>query len=153
MECESLVEDARDCHNCTQVESDELCAFLRQQKHLRKLTDRALRKDQPLIISNLMHESIALQFAEDLTDTQKDEEACLLALSIRAFPGCPSMEITVSDDVQEEYLEVCRSSIKLNTSPVATTMTLLDSNLPQIVSRRLCFAFCTTSNFTIISYF
>lgn len=133
MECESSVE-ARNSPSCKQVESEELCVFIRQQKHLHNLTERALRKNWPLIISNLMHEKVPLILTEDLIGTQEFEQTCLLALSMRVFPGCPSIEISVGDDVQEENLEASSSSCKGNTIPVATATAILDSDLPQIVS-------------------
>lgn len=71
---------------------------------------------------------------EELTDTQKLEQMCLQALSMRMFSGGPSIEITIDYYHQEEDLENCTSNNKGCTTSVATPPAILDSDLPEIVS-------------------
>ena len=85
-----------------ELESEEFRVLLRQQRQLKILTEQALRKNQPLIISNLMHEKAPLLLAEDLTGNSKLEQTCLRALSMFAFPCDPSIEISVDTNVLEE---------------------------------------------------
>lgn len=117
-----------------ELESEEMCVLLRQQKCLHNMTERALRKNQPLIISNLMHENASLSMIEELTDIQKLEQMCLQALSMRIFSGGPSIEITIDYYHQEEDLENCTSNNKGCTTSAATPLAILDSDLPEIVS-------------------
>lgn len=139
MECKGLVEETRSSPSCKQVESEDFCVFFRQQKYLHNATEHALRRNKPLIISNLMHEKVPSVLTEDLTGTPDVEQTCLLALSMHAFPGCPSIEISVIEDFQEENLEASPSSSKGSTTPVSTATAILDSDLPQIVSCALWF--------------
>lgn len=135
METDPTVEEARSSPGCrTEFESEEFCVLLRQQKHLHNLTERALRKNQPLIILNLMHEKISLLMAEDLSGTPKLEQMCLQALSMCAFPGGPLIEISVTNDLQDEDKEACLSNSRSSTTPVSTGMAIVDSDLPKIVS-------------------
>ncbi|XP_059628601.1 chromatin assembly factor 1 subunit FAS1 isoform X2 [Cornus florida] len=135
MESDRLVEEARSSQSCKQeLESEEFCMLLRQQKHLRKLTEHALRKNQPLIILNLMHEKAPSSTAEDLTGSLKLEQTCLQALGMRAFPGGSFIEISPGSNVLEEDQEACPSSCKVSTTPVATATAIMVSDLPQIVS-------------------
>ena len=57
---------------CAEVE--EFRSLLRQQRVLNILTEQALRKSQPLIISNLNHENAELLTAEGLKGTVKIEQ-------------------------------------------------------------------------------
>ncbi|KAK6137789.1 hypothetical protein DH2020_028469 [Rehmannia glutinosa] len=133
MESDDLVEEVRNCHNPEQqVQSEEFCTLLRQQKYLNNLTEHALKKNQPLIILNLMHEKTTLLSAEELTGTEKLERMCLQALSIFHFPGFSDIEISVHDDVVDEDNEA--SSNKSSATPLATAAAILDSDLPQIIS-------------------
>ena len=71
------VEEAKSSPGCgAESESEEFCVLLWQQKYLHNLTERALRKNQPLIILNLMHEKVPLLMAEDLNGTPKLEQMC-----------------------------------------------------------------------------
>lgn len=127
-------EEAKSSPGCrTQFETEECCILLRQQKHLHHLTERALRKNQPLIILNLMHEKVPFLVAEDLNGTPKLEQMCLQALSMCAFPGEPLMEISVTSNSQEDK-EVCLSNSKGSTPPVSNGMAIADSDLPKFVS-------------------
>lgn len=115
------------------LESEEFCALLRQQKYLNNLTEHALRKNQPLIISNLMHEKTSLLTAEDLTGTPRLEQMCLQALSMRLFPGGSPAEISL-DNVEDDDQEDCPSSGKGRTTPNSTVIAISDSDLHAVVS-------------------
>ncbi|GAV79235.1 CAF1A domain-containing protein, partial [Cephalotus follicularis] len=115
-----------------EIESEELCTLLRQQKYLHSLTEHALRKNQPLIVLNLMHEKASLLMVEDLSGTFKMEQTCLQTLSMRAFPGCPPLVISL--DYRDEDEEACLSHSKGSTTPISTVTSIPDSDLPTIVS-------------------
>ncbi|KAK6144935.1 hypothetical protein DH2020_021755 [Rehmannia glutinosa] len=133
MESDDLVEEVRNCPNPEQqVQSEEFCTLLRQQKYLNNLTEHALKKNQPLIILNLMHEKTTLLSAEELTGTEKLERMCLQALSVCHLPGFSDIEISVHDDVVDEDNEA--SSNKSSATPLATAAAILDSELPHIIS-------------------
>ncbi|KAJ6726814.1 CHROMATIN ASSEMBLY FACTOR 1 SUBUNIT A CAF-1 SUBUNIT A [Salix purpurea] len=101
MDADPSVEEARSSPSCKQdIESEEFCTLLKQQKYLNSLTESALRKNHPMIVLNIMHEKDALLVADDLSDISKLEKMCLQALSMRAFPGGPQMEISL--DVSPE---------------------------------------------------
>lgn len=133
MESDDLVEKSRNMLTSEQqVLSEEFCTLYRQQKYLNNLTERALKKSQPLIILNLMHEKTSLLSAEELTGSEKLERMCLQTLSIHPLPGFADIEISVRNDVVDEEREA--SSNKSSTTVPATAVPLLDSDLPQIVS-------------------
>ncbi|KAL0452244.1 UNVERIFIED_CONTAM: Chromatin assembly factor 1 subunit FAS1 [Sesamum latifolium] len=133
VESDDLVEEVRDLPNSEQqVQSEEFCTLLRQQKYLKNLTEHALKKNQPLIILNLMHEKTTSLSAEELTGTEKLERMCLQALSMRPLPGFPDIEISTHNDVVDEDQEAF--SAKLSTKLLATAAALADSDLPQIIS-------------------
>ncbi|XP_057512130.1 chromatin assembly factor 1 subunit FAS1-like [Actinidia eriantha] len=130
-----LVEETERLLGCEQeLESDETCVLLRQQKYLHNLTEHALRKNQPLVISNLMHEKASLLMTEEIAGTPKLEQTCLQALSMRLFPGGPTIEISIDITLQEEDQDTCTINSKDSTTPMATTPAISDSDLPQIVS-------------------
>lgn len=114
------------------LQSDEFCTLLRKQKYLNNLTEHALKKNQPLIILNLMHEKTTLSSAEELTGTLKLERLALQTLGIFPLPGFPNTEISVPNDVVDGDREAV--SNKSSTAPLATAATILDSDLPQIIS-------------------
>lgn len=129
------VEEARSSPGCgAEFESEEFCILLRQQKHLHNLTERALRKNQPLIILNLMHEKVPLLMAEDLSGTPKLEQMCLQALSMCAFPGGPHIEISVTNGVNYDDEKACLSNGKGVATPLPAGMAIMESELPKIVS-------------------
>lgn len=107
--------------------------MLRQKKCLYNLTEHALRKNQPLIILNLMHEKAALLAAEDLSGSPKMEQTCLQALSMRAFPHGPPVEISI-ENMQDEDQEACLSGGKGSTTPMSIVNAIPESELPTIVS-------------------
>ncbi|XP_062178342.1 chromatin assembly factor 1 subunit FAS1 [Alnus glutinosa] len=134
METDVAVEEARSSPNCKQnSKRDEFCSLLRQQKYLNNLTEHALRKNQPLIILNLMHEKAALLMAEDLSGTPKLEQMCLQALSMRVFPDVPPVEISI-ENIQDEDQEACLSGFKGSSTPISTVNAITESDLPTIVS-------------------
>ncbi|KAF7146536.1 hypothetical protein RHSIM_Rhsim04G0133000 [Rhododendron simsii] len=134
-ESDCLVEETKSLPGCKQeLESEEMCVLLRQQRCLHNMTERALRKNQPLIISNLMHENASLSMTEELTDARKLEQMCLQALSMRIFSGGPSIKIVIDYYYQEDDQENCTSNNKGCTTPVATPSAISDSDLPEIVS-------------------
>ncbi|KAE8664754.1 Chromatin assembly factor 1 subunit FAS1 [Hibiscus syriacus] len=111
------------------VQNEEFGALLRQQKYLNNLTEHALRKNQPLIILNLLNEKASLLMAEDLNGTPKLEQTCLQALSMQVNPFGPSVEISI-DSMELDNQEACTSSGKAGATPIL----ILDSDLPLIVS-------------------
>ncbi|XP_059665638.1 chromatin assembly factor 1 subunit FAS1-like [Cornus florida] len=135
MDSDHLVEEAKTSPSCKlEVEGEEFCLFIRHQKCLHNLTESALRKNQPLIISNLMLEKAPLLVAEDLTGTLKLEQMCFQALRMRALTGFPLIEISIDNNVLEESQEASPSHTKGCTTPAATVTAILESDLPQIVS-------------------
>ncbi|KAF4376820.1 hypothetical protein F8388_025691 [Cannabis sativa] len=115
------------------LENEEFRALLRQQKYLSNLTDHALRKNQPLIITNLMHEKNSLLTAEDLTGTPRMEQMCLQVLSLRLFPGGSPVEISL-ENAEDNDLEASPSSGKGRTTPTPTVVALSDSDMRTFVS-------------------
>ncbi|GLT87902.1 hypothetical protein SLE2022_059550 [Rubroshorea leprosula] len=115
------------------MQNEDFCLLLRQQKYLNNLTEHALRRNHPLIILNLMHEKASLLSAEDLSGTPKLEQTCLQALCIRGFPGCSPAEISV-DKFQDEDREASLSNRTDSITPISTTARVSESDLPIIVS-------------------
>lgn len=135
MESDFLDEEVRSSPSCKlQVESEEFCVMLRQQKYLHNVTEHALKKNQPLIILNLMHEKAPFLMTEDLSGTEKLEQMCLQALCICPFPGGPSIEVSVNDDMEDVDPEACLSNNKGSNTQVATVTTIMGADLPKIVS-------------------
>ncbi|PIN20400.1 Chromatin assembly factor-I [Handroanthus impetiginosus] len=130
MGSDGLVEEVRNLPNSEL--SEEFSTLLRQQKYLNNLTEHALKKNQPLIILNLMHEKTTSLSVEELTGTEKLERKCLQTLSICPFPGFPDVEVSIHNNVVDEDLKV--SPNKPSMTPVAAASALLDSDLPQIIS-------------------
>ncbi|KAL3650093.1 hypothetical protein CASFOL_006496 [Castilleja foliolosa] len=134
MESDDLVEEVRSPSNSVhQVKNEEFCTLLRQQKHLNNFTEHALKKNQPLIILNLMHEKTTLLSADELTGPEKIERTCLQALSIRPLPGFSDIGISIRSDVVDEDNEAHPD--KPSTTRLANGVAaILDSDLPQIIS-------------------
>ncbi|GER28279.1 chromatin assembly factor 1 [Striga asiatica] len=133
MDSDDTVENLKNPSNSEQqIQSEEFCALLRQQKYLSNITEHALKKNQPLIILNLMHEKTTLLSADECTGTHKLERMCLQALSIRRLPGLPEIDISVhGDGVDEENDAFCDKSVA---TPPVTSAAILESDLPQIIS-------------------
>ncbi|XP_022965575.1 chromatin assembly factor 1 subunit FAS1 [Cucurbita maxima] len=114
------------------MEGKELCSLFKQQKHLYNMTELALRKNQPLIVLNLLHEKDNLLMAEDLDGTSKLEQTCLAALSMRLMQGGCPVEILV-DRTPDEDPEMCLPSAKESSTQISTSA-ILDSDMAVIVS-------------------
>jgi len=114
------------------VESEEFCALLRQQKYLNSLTEHALRKNQPLIISNLIRDKDCFS-DHNISGISKLEQTCLQALSMYVIPGSSHVEIPI-DEVQEEEQKVRLSTGKGGASAISGVVAIPDSDLPMIVS-------------------
>ncbi|KAJ4968992.1 hypothetical protein NE237_015693 [Protea cynaroides] len=133
MESDAVDNEDRSSPSCKQEsESDEFRAFLRLHKYLHNLTENALRKNQPLIISNLMHEKSNLLVTKDTCDSPTLEVMCLQALRMQAFPGAPPVEklkdkLDVDDDVS-------LTQGKDNTPPTRGVAVIPDTALPKFVS-------------------
>lgn len=130
METDITVEEARSSPG---LESEEFCALLRQQKYLNNLTEHALRKNQPLIISNLMHEKTSLLTAKGLSGASKLEQMCLQALSICLFPGSSPVEISL-DNVEDIDQEACTFIGKDSATPTSTVIAMPEIDLRKLVS-------------------
>lgn len=115
------------------VESEDFRTFLQQQKILHNLTEKALRKSQPLVISNLMHEKAELMMAEDLTGASKLEQLCLQALCMQAFPGGSMVDLSANHSPSDEDLVLCQPGRNITTPP-ATAVVISGSDLPEFVS-------------------
>lgn len=115
------------------VESEEFCGLLRQQKYLNKLTERALKKNQPLIISNLMREKAYMSTAEDLVGIPKLEQMFLQALSMRVFPGSSLIEISLGS-LESIDQEVSTPTVKDSATPNPTANFMSDSDMRTLVS-------------------
>ncbi|KAF6156109.1 hypothetical protein GIB67_024079 [Kingdonia uniflora] len=128
-------DDVRSSPKCKQdLEGEEFRVLLRQQKYISNLTDHALQKNQPFIISNLMHEKALLLTSEGLNGTPKIEQLCLQALSIRAFPVGPPIEISIDCSTQKgEDQDVNHSQSKGSAIPKAPAADILATDLPKIV--------------------
>lgn len=109
-----------------QLQSDEFCILLRQQKYLNDLTEHALKKNHPLIILNLTHGKTTISSADEVTGISKLERMALQTLTIRPLPDFQSIEISVPNDVVDKDGEVSPNK--------SSTTQILDSDLPQIVS-------------------
>ncbi|XP_042520230.1 chromatin assembly factor 1 subunit FAS1 [Macadamia integrifolia] len=129
---ESDIEEARSSPSYKQdSESEEVRTFLRLHKYLHNLTESALRKNQPLIISNLMHEKSTLLVTEDI-DGPKLEVMCLQALRMQAFPEASPMEISKNKlDVVDC---ISQTQGKDGTAPRRDVTVIPDTALPKFVS-------------------
>lgn len=113
-------------------DGEEFRALFQLQKRIHNITELALQKNQPLIISNLMHEKVALLSAEDLSGTSKLEQMFLQALSLRPFPGGSPIEIS-DHNTPDEDQDVQES--QNNGTPVLQERTdVLDKELSKIAS-------------------
>jgi len=136
IQIESLLDDKDEeaCSSptgqCTEVE--EFRSLLRQQKVLNTLIEQALRKSQPLVISNLYHEKAELLTAEDLKGTAKVEQLCLQVLSMRICPGGAVVDVPSIDNSSASAEEINQSNVK-NGSP-ASASAIPETDLPEIVS-------------------
>ncbi|KAJ8446797.1 hypothetical protein Cgig2_016107 [Carnegiea gigantea] len=115
-----------------EAEIEEYSGWIRQQKYLQKLTEHALKKNQPLIIVNLMHEKVELLSSDDLTGTLKAEQMCLQALTMRAFPGGLSIELPCDNNLPEENQEAStpgaiRGAVSVSDSELCEMVSVIQS--------------------------
>ncbi|VAI35290.1 unnamed protein product [Triticum turgidum subsp. durum] len=134
IQVESLLDEKADdasslpMSQCPEVE--EFRTLLRQQKVLNTLTEQALRKSQPLVISNLAHEKADLLTAQDLKGSSKIEQLCLQVLSMRICPGGGVVDVPAIDSSSAASEETNQSNAK--SSPAAAS-SVLDTDLQEIV--------------------
>ncbi|KAJ8753052.1 hypothetical protein K2173_011820 [Erythroxylum novogranatense] len=134
IEADTSVEGISSSLSCSQnSESEEFCLLLQQQKYLNNLTESVLRKNQPLIVLNVMHEKVPLLVTEDLSGASKLEKICLQSLSMRAFPGASTIEISM-DCMNANDQDGCLSNSKDSTMPMSTLSCVQDSDMPIVVS-------------------
>lgn len=135
IQVESLLDEKADdasslpTSQCPEVE--EFRTLLRQQKVLNTLTEQALRKSQPLVISNLAHEKADLLTAQDLKGSSKIEQLCLQVLSMQICPGGGVVDVPAIDSSSAASEETNQSNAK--SSPAAAS-SVLDTDLQEIVS-------------------
>ncbi|KAK3162717.1 hypothetical protein QOZ80_1BG0092860 [Eleusine coracana subsp. coracana] len=114
---------------CT--ETEEFRSLLRQQKVLNTLTEQALRKSQPLVISNINNEKAQLMMAEDLKGLAKIEQLCLQVLSMRICPGGAVVGVPCIDSSPPTTEGIDQSNGK--TSSPAAASAIPETDLPEIV--------------------
>ncbi|XP_062207753.1 chromatin assembly factor 1 subunit FSM-like [Phragmites australis] len=114
---------------CT--EAEEFRFLLRQQKVFNTLTEQALRKSQPLVISNINHEKAELLTAGDLKGVAKIEQLCLQVLSMRICPGSAAVDVPVIDSSSTNHERINQSNVKISSPAAAAAITEMD--LPEIV--------------------
>jgi hypothetical protein len=115
---------------CT--ETEEFRSLLRQQKVLNTLTEQALRKSQPLVISNINKEKAELMTAEDLKGLAKIEQLFLQVLSMCIFPGGVVVDVPCIDSSPQSPEGIGPFNGK-NSSPAAGSA-IPETDLPEIVS-------------------
>lgn len=116
------------------IETEEFCALLRQQKHLNNLIEHALRKNHPLIIPNLVHDKELLLLDHNMSGIPKQEQMFLQALSMYVIPGSSSIELS-ADKMQDEDQEASPSTGKGGgATPMSDLAAIPDSDLPIVVS-------------------
>ncbi|KAE8790372.1 chromatin assembly factor 1 subunit FSM [Hordeum vulgare] len=134
IQVESLLDENADdassspTSQCPEVE--EFRILLRQQKVLNTLTEQALRKSQPLVISNLAHEKADLLTAQDLKGSSKIEQLCLQVLSMRICPGGGVVDVPAIDSSSAASEET--NQLNAKSSPAAAS-SVLDTDLQEIV--------------------
>ncbi|KAL6616531.1 hypothetical protein ACP70R_038801 [Stipagrostis hirtigluma subsp. patula] len=114
---------------CT--EAEELKSFLRQQKVLNTLTEQALRKSHPLVISNINNEKAKLLTAGDLERPAKIEQLCLQVLSMRICPGGAVVDVPVIDSSSGNAEGINQSNVKISSPAAAAAIS--ETDLREIV--------------------
>ncbi|KAI4342863.1 hypothetical protein MLD38_027430 [Melastoma candidum] len=112
------------------VDNRALLEVFHQQKHLRRLTEHALKKNKPFVVLNLMHEKSSLPATDELSATEKLEQICLQALRVCPFPGAALPEPVINEMLDEDQ----RVKSKSCSSPAATAAAISDEELPTIVA-------------------
>ncbi|XP_038989591.1 chromatin assembly factor 1 subunit FSM-like isoform X2 [Phoenix dactylifera] len=115
-----------------EIESEEFRASLGHQKYLCTVTEQALRKNQPFVISNLMHEKVELISAVGLVGTPKFEQICLQALCMQPCPGGSIIDQSINHNSSKDQ-EICRPQSKSSSTPVVYAAVIPDSNLSEFV--------------------
>ncbi|WOL04450.1 chromatin assembly factor 1 subunit FAS1-like [Canna indica] len=119
-------------HSKLETDNEEFKTLLQQMKILYHLTEKALRKSQPLVISNLNHEKAELLRAEDLTGTDKVEQICLQTLCMQAFLGGSIIDVYTNPSSLCEDQPVTQSSKEITTQ-AGTAEVISESDLPECV--------------------
>ncbi|XP_073099725.1 chromatin assembly factor 1 subunit FSM isoform X6 [Elaeis guineensis] len=116
-----------------QIESEEFRALLRHQKYLCTVTEQALQKNQPFVISNLMHEKAELISAVGLVGTPKFEQICLQALCMQPCPGGSNIDQSMNYNSSNKDPEICRPQSKNSSTSVVCAAIMPDSDLSEFV--------------------
>lgn len=133
--CQSTKEETTDSNTKLDSQTEELKAFFKQQKVLHNLTEQALKKSQPLIISNLNHEKLNLLNQEGLSGIDKLEQVCMQALCMRVWPGGVAIDLPVTQAAAVEDGVVSELHGKSVVTPSASQVaTVSDSDMPEFVS-------------------
>lgn len=130
------MEDEAKSSSCLklEIESEEFRASLRHQKYLHTVTEQALQKNQPFVISNLMHEKAELISAVGLVGTPKFEQICLHALCMQPCPGGSIIDQSINHYSSNKDQEICRPQSKNSSTPVVCAAVIPDSDLAEFVS-------------------
>ncbi|CAJ2645587.1 unnamed protein product [Trifolium pratense] len=136
METDVSLEEA-DSSLCSKddIETEEFCALLRLQKYLNNLTEHALRKNNPVIITNFVHDKDLSLLDHNISGTPKQEQMCLQALTMYTIPGSSCIELELSTDkIQDEDQEASPSTGKGSATPPPDSAAIPDTDLPIIVT-------------------
>lgn len=137
--CQSTEEETTDSNTKPDSQSEEVKAFFKQQRVLQNLTEQALKKSQPLIISNLNHKKLNLLNQEGLTGIDKLEQVCMQALCMRFWPGGAAIDLPVTQAAAVEDGVVSEFHGKSVGTPSASQVaTVSDSDMPEFVSLLFC---------------
>ncbi|KAI4304179.1 hypothetical protein MLD38_039728 [Melastoma candidum] len=112
------------------VDNKALLEVFRQQKHLRRLTEHALKKNKPFVLLNFMHEKSSLPTTDELSGSEKLEQICLQALRVCPFPGAALPEPVFCEMLDEDQKVKSKSC----SSPAATAAAISDEELLTIVA-------------------
>jgi chromatin assembly factor 1 subunit A len=107
--------------------------FFKQQKMLHNLTEQALKRSQPLIISNLNHEKLDV-LNQGLAGMDKLEQVCMQALCMRVWPGGTAIDLLVIKAVAVEDGVVSELYGKSVGTPPSVVAAVSDSDMPEFVS-------------------
>ncbi|KAL8171879.1 hypothetical protein V2J09_023683 [Rumex salicifolius] len=117
-----------------EAESEEFSSWVRQLKHLYKLTEHALSKNQPLIITNMKHERNNMLYSDNLTGSSKVKHICMQALAMRSFPNGFVVEIHSDGVLIREDQEAFIYTSKSKSLVAGRVKGIPDSELPKIVA-------------------
>lgn len=153
METDSSDDETKSSPGCKQgFEGNGFSPLIQELWHLHKLTEHALRKNEPLVILNLKHEKSSL-LLEDLAGTNRSEHICLQALKMCLFPCGATIEISL-DNVQNESQKACLSTSARKSSTTTSTATAMsDSELHTVVSMHIIQVFYSESHLILVLCF